>query len=434
MNTDSFAALIWPTLVSEVELSRPLPALASSGRYVRALVLVRLHGEPLGQITVALPELGLDPEMLAKQIDASLGSAVQAHLDSDDLRYPVSSDEPACKAGYRQVVSSGPSASIIIATRDRPEVLRRCLDSLLQQEYRNFEIIVVDNSPGTATTQNLLQEVFAGEARVRYVREDKPGLSFSRNRGTAAAHGEILAFTDDDVIADREWLARLVTAFVGDPDVACVTGLVLPLELETAAQVWFEEFGGFGKGFNPRKFDLGANRPPGKLFPYAAGMLGSGNNMAFRAHILRSVGGFDPALGAGALVGGEDLDIFFRLVMAGYTIAYEPAALVHHQHRRDYASLLRQLSDGGVAGYLTKHLLSKPSALPSLAVQVPAGLAYALLPRQGKNAKKSTNYPAELTHAEWRGMATAPWRYVRSRRRARRLATPPAGQTHSNSA
>src|SRR5205823_7839240 len=141
---------------------------------------------------------------------------------------------------------------------------------------------------------------------VHYVREDHPGLSFARNRGIQEAQGEIIAITDDDVVVDTYWLLELVRGFQISKKVVCVTGLVLPMELETPAQVWFEQFGGYSKGFQRRLFDLHQHHPGTPLFPYAAGRLGTGANIAFKASYLRAVGGFDPTLGTGTLAqGGE---------------------------------------------------------------------------------------------------------------------------------
>lgn len=85
---------------------------------------------------------------------------------------------------------------------------------------------------------------------MRYVCEPLPGLDNARNRAALTAHGEIVAYTDDDVVVDVNWVRGLAEVFVLDVDVTAVTGLVLPLELETESQALFEEYGGFSRGFN----------------------------------------------------------------------------------------------------------------------------------------------------------------------------------------
>ena len=111
---------------------------------------------------------------------------------------------------------------------------------------------------------------------------------------------------------------RLAHRFVLDPDAECVTGLVVPAELGTDAQVLFEQYGGFGKGFAPLTFDLDANRPDSVLFPWTAGRFGSGNNVAFRPKRFRDRWVRRPTRTWNAdALSGEDLDVFVRIVRSG---------------------------------------------------------------------------------------------------------------------
>jgi GT2 family glycosyltransferase len=244
-------------------------------------------------------------------------------------------------------VADGPLVSVIVATRDRPESLRTCLDALLRLTYPRREIIVVDNAPTSNATMDLVTGAFGHMPHLRYTREDRPGLGRAHNHGLGLARGEMVAMTDDDVVPDPEWLTELVRAFAVDERVGCVTGLILPYELETPAQLWFEQYGGFGRGFNRRVFDLSEHRPADRLYPLTAGKFGAGANMAFRTHVLRSIGGFDPTLGPGTpTLGGEDIDAFFRVITAGYQLAYEPGAFVYHVHRREYTPCTGRFTPG----------------------------------------------------------------------------------------
>ena len=207
----------------------------------------------------------------------------------------------------------------------------------------------------------MIAERYAGHPRVRYLLEPTPGASAGRNCGLRAATGEVVAFADDDVLVDRLWLRNLVLGFQAAPGVACVTGMILPAELETPAQVWIEEFGGFDKGYQRQIFDLGEFAPADPLYPYAVGRFGSGANAAFDPAVLRRVGGFDTALGpATPARGGEDIDTFLQIILAGYRLVYEPRSLVRHHHRRDYADLLRTVQSYGVglSAVLTKALMN----------------------------------------------------------------------------
>ena len=117
-----------------------------------------------------------------------------------------------------------------------------------------------------------------------------------RNRSAREAGTEIVALTDDDVALDPDWLGFLVAGF-DRPEVACVTGLILPSQLETRAQLLIEEFGGFSKGFERRRWDLDRHRLDHPLYPYLFGMYGSGANAAWRRSVLLEIGGYDACLG-----------------------------------------------------------------------------------------------------------------------------------------
>jgi GT2 family glycosyltransferase len=252
---------------------------------------------------------------------------------------------------------------------------------------------------------------------VYYTREDRPGASLARNRGIQAAKGEILAFTDDDVVVDPYWLVELVRAFNSARHVACVTGLVLPKELETPAQLWFEEYGGFSKGFAPRIFDMQKYHPGTPLHPFTAGQFGSGVSMAFTAAFLRSVKGFDPVLGPGLPThAGEDLTLFFQVMTQGHKLVYAPTSLLYHFHRRDYASLRRQMYNYGIglSAYLLRNLLYHPRLLFDFFTKLPYGLSFTLSKRSPKNSKKSTTYPKDLTMLELKGLLYGPFVYMHS--------------------
>jgi glycosyltransferase involved in cell wall biosynthesis len=428
-----------PTRIVEVELSQALSALPLLkdliGRFYRkALCVVRLHSQPLGTVELTLDNGTLDAQTLAHNIWQTLGEQVNAHLLQDGLA-PVSglgeqgissSVTPACQEEQERFLANAPFASVIVATRNRPELLQRCLKALLALRYPHYEIIVVDNAPGSTATADIIERSYKHTPQVHYVREDRQGLSHARNRGIQEARGEILAITDDDVVVDSNWLLALAHGLQVSEKVVCVSGLVLPMELETQAQGWFEQYGGYGKGFTRRPFDMGEHHPKTPLFPYTAGQLGTGANIGFRATYLRAMGGFDPALGAGTLArGGEDLFIFFQTVMQGHTIVYEPAALLYHPHHRDYAGLRKQMySYGmGLTAYLTKSVVDQPMLLFDLIKKTPYGIFFIFSSRSPKNDHKSTSYPKELTRFEWLGMLYGPLAYVRSRwalRRSRR--------------
>jgi GT2 family glycosyltransferase len=312
--------------------------------------------------------------------------------------------------------------TVVVATHDRPDALRECLDSIFASVGVQFDVVVVDNAPSSDATARMITARYGAEDRLTVVREEVPGLGRAHNRGLAVARGDVVAFTDDDVLVDRHWLSRLVAPLRRDPEVGCVTGCIVALELETPAQRWLESYAGYGKGGEQRRFDLGANRPVEPLFPYTAGAFGSGANMAFRTAVLRSIGGFDELLGAGTRCrGGDDLAAFFTVVTAGHRLVYEPSAVVHHRHHREYDALRRGVFGYGVGltAYLTKTLLDRPRDGVAMLRRFPAGVRHVLGPGSARNERQAADFPSALRWLERAGMIAGPALYVRSRLEAR---------------
>ncbi len=219
-------------------------------------------------------------------------------------------------------------------------------------------MLVVDNAPSDASTAAAV----ANFPTVRLIVERKAGLNFARNAALSAARGELLAFLDDDVVIDRDWLEGLATAFRSRPDAGGFTGLVLPYKLDTEARIAFESRGGFGRGFMRREWHCTSFHYD--LHPVGAGLMGAGCNMAFDASLLRSIGGFDEALDTGApLPGGGDLDIFYRVLRIGRPMVYEPRLAVYHEHRETMQELRRQYWTWGLGmmAFLEKARRSDPA-------------------------------------------------------------------------
>ena len=421
-----------PIRMVDIELGQRLPSISAfdeeTGQcYQYAKCLVRLHTQPIGIIELQLNKNTVNGQEYVQQIWLTLGEQINEHLVQDGLS-PVtdldveglsSHGTPRCIKAREQFLVNAPFVSVIVPTHDRPEQLSICLRSLMSLIYPRYEVIIVDNAPGTNATVNLIKQKYCAESQVRYIREDRPGPSWARNCGMKVAKGEILAFTDDDVVVDPYWLVELVRAFTIANDVVCVTGLVLPLELETAAQLLFEEYGGFTKGLARRIFEKRQRSSKMPLHPYVAGRFGTGASMAFTATFLQSIGGFDPALGGnGPSRNGQDIAVFFQVIIRGYKLVYEPASLLYHLHRRDYAGLRKQIYNYGVGftAFLMKSLLENPLILFDLLTKVPYGLFFILSTRSPKNSKKSKSYPKELTTLERKGMMYGPLAYLRSRR------------------
>ncbi|BCL37655.1 glycosyltransferase family 2 protein [Nostoc sp. MS1] len=322
-----------PYKIKEIELTKPLPDISLSPDETGMALIVRRNDKPVGFVIQQFPVKSLIySEEIAQLIAKEIGSKLIQEYLQEEIKPIIN-------------LALFPSLTIAICTKDRPDNLARCLHSLkeLLQQALELDVLVIDNAPSDDRTQKLVGSL----PWVRYVREPKPGLDFARNKALQSAKGEFLAFLDDDVVVDRRWLTGLITAWQENPDAAAFTGLVLPYELETEAQILFEQRGGFRRGF--QKIRYGQILPGNPLHPCGAGIFGAGCNMAFRREVLLKIGGFDEALDTGApLPGGGDLDIFYRVIRAGYTLVYEPEYLVFHQHRREYEKLQRQYWSWGL--------------------------------------------------------------------------------------
>ncbi|SLK05458.1 glycosyltransferase family 2 protein [Novosphingobium mathurense] len=242
-------------------------------------------------------------------------------------------------------------ASVVICTRDRPDVLRECLASLVHQTYRPAEVIVVDNASVDDRTRHV-----AEEAGVVYVREDRPGLDIARNSGARRARSKVIAYTDDDVRLHPRWLERLTLALEAG-DAMAVTGLVLPAELETEAQILFETHWSFGQGYMPRRFDesfFAVDRHTGS----EVWKIGAGASMAFHRRAFEIAGYFDERLDVGAAGCSGDSEYWHRVLSHGGVCVYDPAAVAFHVHRREIAGLASQIYHymrGHAAALMVQH-------------------------------------------------------------------------------
>ncbi|MFC1420351.1 glycosyltransferase family 2 protein [Streptacidiphilus cavernicola] len=402
----------------------------------RVLALARLHGHPLGVVTVTGPpdDAAGSRQALVAAVHRELADAVAAHraadaralavLETDDDELPGGDAAGArpCRLPRALVLRDPPAISVVVATRNRVRPLRQCLDSLLRTGYPRLEVLVVDNAPDDGEAEAMVRGRYHGQ--IRYLREPVAGLARAHNRALAEVGGDITAFTDDDTLVDRDWPAALAEGFAGSARIGCVTGLILPAELETRTQSDLQRHGGYDKGFTARTWSLA--EPPGDpLFPFTAGRFGSGANMAFRTGLLRAIGGFDPATGTGtAARGGDDLLGFFRAIVAGATLAYRPDAIVWHRPSRDLDALPAQAFGygAGFGAFLAAAVANEPRMLPALARRLPRGVHYAATRRRGAATAPDGGWSRRLSLLEVQGMLYGPLGYLRSLRQTHRLA------------
>jgi GT2 family glycosyltransferase len=421
-----------PIRVEALDLEASLPEFAADARYRTAWVVAHRAGVPRAIVEVDLTE----PK------------------DGLEQLHTLAAQRPA-EASTREIPDEAlPSISVVVPSIiARVAELDRCLAGLLALDYPRFEVILVDNRR-ELPADDPLPRLIADRPRVRSVRAARPGVSAARNVGVEAATGEVVVFTDDDVQVEGNWLRAIGRRFVMQPELDAVTGLILPAELESPAQIYFERYyGGFSgeRTFAPLTLHAGRGAlgrarvmvadAEGHLLrripTYGVGAYGAGANMAFRRETLRRLGGFDEALGTGTPArGGEDLATLIDVLWSGGAVGYEPGAVVYHKHRDDYPALLHQLHGNGIgfSAMLASLISRDPRHLLGLAVQLPPAaqrlLTESVARLRGRKVSRTaapvsldTLYPPELAKQELRGRIQGIGAYLRSRRQDRAAAT-----------
>lgn len=207
--------------------------------------------------------------------------------------------------------------SIVIPTHNRKDLLRRCLEAVLNQDYPDYEVIVVDDG-STDGTGEMVQREFP---QVRYIRQEpNQGPAAARNRGIEAASGEIVAFTDDDCIVPHDWLRRLADGFRQHPEVAGVGGYQDPPDHLISTNA-------LARADHARRLHRWGSRATTKVVGTDVPGLGT-NNVAYRRDVLLAVDGFDTRFPVAA---GEDTDLKLRIVQAGHILFYLPMKVDHYR-------------------------------------------------------------------------------------------------------
>ena len=417
-----------PIFIGELELTEPiadiaLPTRPDGAAYNGTWLLVRMQHFPVGY--VFLPVDALDAASIARHVWLELAPEINSRRARFGLPGLDSLSAEGIQAEEKLVdeVTDCPLITVVVCTRNRPESVMLTLRGLADMHYRPFEIVVVDNAPSSDATKEAVLAEFGDDPRFRYVREPRPGLSCARNRGIAEAAADIVAFTDDDVRVDPWWLNGIARGFRAAGDVACVTGLIATAQIENAAQLYFHLREDLGFSCKPRIFDLGEYRDDSRLYPYAAGIFGAGANFALSRTALKDIGSFDEALGAGTPSGGgEDINMFTRVVLSGHRLVYEPSAVVSHVHRAGLAELAKQMKayGSGCTAALTAIVLTDSRARRELPTKAILGAMHMF--NGTSKVRDNQTLPAGLLKRETGGLLVGPWTYLKGRRKLRQLA------------
>jgi len=354
--------MLYPIKVITLDIGLPISDLVGLEGYMGVQLLVTFKGQPIGYCKLPISNNEIGRRRIIRSIIAEHGYNIMQHLLRMGLASPFRNGEFSIEGLLAlkpiEPALQLPLVTVVVCTRNRTEQLVTCLEAIEKLDYPHLDVLVIDNAPSDTSTAQLVKNQFSS---FRYIRENNPGLNWARNRAILEAKGDIVAYTDDDVLVDAQWVNALGRLFTQNPEVMAITGLVVPAELETEAQVMFEAYGGFGRGFE-RKW----HRVDGKVVPWqllGTGQFGTGANMAYRKSVFHEIGLFDPALDVGTCTnGGGDLEMFFRVLKHGHTLVYEPAAMVRHCHRRSYPELQYQISNNsrGFVGYAVRSCRTYP--------------------------------------------------------------------------
>jgi len=217
------------------------------------------------------------------------------------------------------------SVSVVIVSRHRPAELRRCLSALRFQTLPRFEVVVVADPASMQVIADL-----GLDGRVKQATFDVPNISQARNIGVGMAAGDVVAFIDDDAVAEPVWLEQLTVPFL-EPILGAAGGFVLGrngIELQWGAEM-------VGPDGDSRPIDLTKKT----TFQGSAEstVKTHGTNCAFRRDTLQQMGGFDE----GYHFYLDETDLNVRLGQRGYRTALVPEALVQH----GFAPSIRRRAD-----------------------------------------------------------------------------------------
>jgi glycosyltransferase involved in cell wall biosynthesis len=209
-----------------------------------------------------------------------------------------------------------PRVSVIVATRDRPEMLARCVESILASDHDSFELIVVDQS-------DVLTGLRAHE-RLRHIGTDTLGKSAALNVGVHESRGGILAFTDDDCTVPPGWIGQAEQLFSRHPDVDMAFGELVAIDHDPTLY------------FVPVTHLDGFEIQRGMRCAHVRG--GAGANLVTRRSLFDGIGDWDEFLGPGTRFNAcEEWDLFCRALASGAAVARAPELVITHWGSRAYA-------------------------------------------------------------------------------------------------
>lgn len=266
-----------------------------------------------------------------------------------------------------------PKVSVVVCTYNGAGRIKSLLDSLKKQTYKNLEIIIVDDGSTDGTSDIVKKYPFK---RITHEGNNNKGLADSRNKGVEVSKGDIIVFTDDDCVADKNWIKEIAKCYQKNPSVNGVGGKIKPYSLETL----FEKYDHYARHpifFHPtyeynRKERIRSYL--GKMFSMKKKTLKDGQklsavmglNSSYKKDIIKEVGMHEPGLRRGV-----DFDLNMKLRKEGILNAvYCDRAIIYHKHRIGFKAFVKHVFDYGKAYMkvwrLRKEVKWLPRPLPLL--------------------------------------------------------------------
>ena len=268
--------------------------------------------------------------------------------------------------------------SVVICTRNRPDLIGNAIQSVLANDYPNFELTIIDQSD-EPTTGEVVRGIDTRPGQLRYIHTPVAGLSRAYNLGIRETDGEILAFTDDDCVAPANWISAIIGAFAAEPDAEMLYGQVLEPEAL--------------RGHSGIVPTLRIDRPERLSRRDGFRIYGMGANFAARRELFRRIHGFDEILGGGGpLRSSQDFDLQYRAYVAGVTVLLRPEVVVDHYGLRtmqQWPATMKAYGFGDGAFY-SKHVrCGDASALGLLVRSLSKPIAREVLSRVGLRRRPS---------------------------------------------
>jgi len=243
--------------------------------------------------------------------------------------------EPLSRTSDVVELAEGPKLSVIVCTYKGSATLVECLDSLTTLDYPDYEVLVVNDG-----SDDRVSEIVATYDSIREIKIDHVGLSAARNVGAKEAKGEVFVYTDDDCIAEADWLTWIAKQFLEDPELGCAGGPNIPPAPESEMQA---------------RIIAAPGGPSHVLISDTRAEHLPGCNMAVRREVFEEVGGFNPIFWAA----GDDVDFCWRVLEAGYELGFHAAAFIWHHRRFTPRAYLKQQIGYGKAEAMLLPLHSK---------------------------------------------------------------------------